>query len=633
MNVTATLRFALARGALRTATLTVPLALVLLYAATQGGSAGRLGTVALINVVIVLGMQIFTGNTGIVTFGHVGFVALGAYVTAVLTASPQAKSFRIPDAPFGLADVEFPPFAGMAIAILVVVVIAAILGLAISRMGGISATMITLALLIIVYTVLTDWVQFSGGAEGFFGIPPAATLPVVFFCAVAAVAIASIYRESAAGLRAQAVREDELAARAMGVNTARARFWSWVLSAAVCAAGGALLALFLGAITPRDFYLKLTFTTLAMLFVGGVHSVTGAVTGVLVITVGNEIFRWLGNGTEIGPIVVPQLPGLTDIFLGLVIAGTMLWRTLGLLGNIEIDEFLAKSLRRFRKRENATPVGALEIEKREPQTLEARALERTFGGLRAVAGVDLRLVTGEVVGLIGPNGSGKSTLLNMLSGVIAPSGGGVYVGDSPAPSGSDRVAANGIGRRRGRQWHPIRRGCVRSGRKSPGFGEGDRGCHRGDPRHQHHAATIHLRHNQPIVKGQHVRLGAIAGGDCRRRCSNETTWPCEPHQSSSVRRTGSRNSRVVAQVNPLFAVNACAFHAPWCRPAAARSSIKIPLTEIGRKDVIHIDVYPAHEGTRARRSLDHSLIEHRPGLALTVRPCARLPYPPVPCSG
>ena len=446
MNVTATLRFALARGALRTATLTVPLALVLLYAATQGGSAGRLGTVALINVVIVLGMQIFTGNTGIVTFGHVGFVALGAYVTAVLTASPQAKSFRIPDAPFGLADVEFPPFAGMAIAILVVVVIAAILGLAISRMGGISATMITLALLIIVYTVLTDWVQFSGGAEGFFGIPPAATLPVVFFCAVAAVAIASIYRESAAGLRAQAVREDELAARAMGVNTARARFWSWVLSAAVCAAGGALLALFLGAITPRDFYLKLTFTTLAMLFVGGVHSVTGAVTGVLVITVGNEIFRWLGNGTEIGPIVVPQLPGLTDIFLGLVIAGTMLWRTLGLLGNIEIDEFLAKSLRRFRKRENATPVGALEIEKREPQTLEARALERTFGGLRAVAGVDLRLVTGEVVGLIGPNGSGKSTLLNMLSGVIAPSGGGVYVGDSPAPSGSDRVAANGIGR-------------------------------------------------------------------------------------------------------------------------------------------------------------------------------------------
>lgn len=445
MNATSTLRAALGKGAVRTTLLAIPLALVLVYA-MQGGSTGRLGTVALINVVIVLGMQIFTGNTGIVTFGHVGFVALGAYVTAVLTASPKAKSFRIPDAPFGLAEVEFNPFVGMFLAIIVVVIIAAVLGLAISRMGGISATMITLALLIIVYTVLNDWVQFSGGAEGFFGIPPAASLPVVFVCALVAVAVASIYRESAAGLRAQAVREDELAARAMGVNTARARFWSWVLSAAVCAAGGALLALFLGAITPRDFYLKLTFTTLAMLFVGGVHSVTGAVTGVLVITVGNEVFRWLGNGTEIGPVVIPQLPGLTDIFLGLVIAGTMLWRTLGLLGNVEIDEFLAKRLRRFRSRAAVAPVVAPELPVRAPRMLEARSLERTFGGLRAVGGVDLSLATGEVVGLIGPNGSGKSTLLNMLSGVIAPSGGGVYVGDAAAPTGSHHVAANGVGR-------------------------------------------------------------------------------------------------------------------------------------------------------------------------------------------
>lgn len=446
MNYTATLRSAFGKGLVRTGLLSIPLAIALVVAMVLGGSTGRLVTVALINLIIVLGIQVFTGNTGIVTFGHIGFVALGAYITAILTASSQAKSFRIPDAPFGLANVEVAPLTGLIIAVVVVVLMAAVLGLVISRMGGNSATMITLALLIIVHTVLTDWVQFSGGAEGFFGIPLAATLPLVFGCAVGAVMFASFYRESPAGLRAQAVREDELAARAMGVNTARARFWSWVLSAAISAAGGALLALFLGSITPRDFYLKLTFATLAMLFVGGVHSVTGAVTGVIVITIGNEVFRWLGNGTTLGPVVLPQMPGLTDIFLGLVIAGTMLWRALGLLGNVEIDEFLRSRLRKSRTSAPFVSLSQLEIAMREPRVLEARALERSFGGLKAVAGVNLSVHTGEVVGLIGPNGSGKSTLLNMLSGVISPTAGAVYVGETPAPKGSDKVAAVGVGR-------------------------------------------------------------------------------------------------------------------------------------------------------------------------------------------
>ncbi len=446
MNLTATLRSAMGKGLVRTGLLSIPLVIALVVGLTQGGSTGRLVTVAMINLVIVLGIQVFTGNTGIVTFGHIGFVALGAYITAIFTAKPEAKAFRIPDAPFGLADVHFDPITGMILAVLVVVLIAAVMGLAISRMGGISATMITLALLIITYTVLTDWVQFSGGAEGFFGIPVAATLPLVFACAVGAVMFASVYRESPAGLRTQAVREDELAARAMGVDVARARFWSWVLSAAICALGGALLALFLGSITPRDFYLKLTFATLAMLFVGGVHSVTGAVTGVIVITIGNEIFRWLGNGTTLGPVVLPQMPGLTDIFLGLVIAGTMLWRGLGLLGSVELDEFLASKFRRSRAQPPEAQANRVTVVEREPRVLEARALERTFGGLRAVAGVDLTLRTGEVIGLIGPNGSGKSTLLNMLSGVIAPTAGSVMVGDVEAPTRSDRVAAVGIGR-------------------------------------------------------------------------------------------------------------------------------------------------------------------------------------------
>lgn len=455
MTATTSLRNVLLTVLTRVLLLAVPLGIALAYGLTAGGGTARIVTVLLITVVIVVGMQVFTGNTGILTFGHIAFVALGAYITAIFTATTQAKQFRIPDAPFGLADIELSPYLGLAVGVVIVAIIAAALGLAMSRMSGVAATMITLALLIITFSVLMDWVQVTGGAEGFFGIPTAADPVIAFVAALIAIGAATWYTMSSAGLRAQAVRDDELSSKAMGVNPVKTRFSSWVISASLCGAGGGLLALYLGAVTPRDFYLKLTFTTLAMLFVGGVRSVSGAVTGVLLITVGNEIFRWLGDGATVGVISLPQLPGLTDIFLGVVIAGTMLWRPQGIFGRHEIDHLLASVVRRFRRQEDAPesrPEQAPNTEtghsERQPTggTLRAASLKRSFGGLRAVDDVDLLVERGQVVGLIGPNGSGKSTLLNMLSGVLAPSDGAILLDETAIPSRSDKVAALGIGR-------------------------------------------------------------------------------------------------------------------------------------------------------------------------------------------
>lgn len=448
-----TWRSALRTGVGRAAVLSIGiLVLALLVVATQGASGQRLVTVAMINVVIVVGIGIFTGNSGVVSFGHIGFAGLGAYGVAILSASLASKQRRIPDAPLSLATVQLHPAVAMIVALALVAVFAAGLGLAIRRLSGTSATMITLAVLVVTYQVLNDWVSVTGGAEAFYGIPRVVTMWTAAGIMFVALVVASTFKESPIGLQLQAVREDELAAASMGADVRRAKFAGWVLSAVVSAAGGALLGLYLGSITPTDFYLSLTLTTMAMVFVGGVRGVTGIVVGVVMVTVGREVFRYLGDGPTIGGLHLPAIPGLTDIFLGLVITLTMILRPKGLLDDWEIDRLLPK---RWRRAGRARPVprvagshspGSRKDDSAAPAVLKAVGAGKRFDGIVAVDSVDLELHARSIVGLIGPNGSGKTTMLNLLSGVLEPTAGRLTLRGDPIPVGAHFAAREGIAR-------------------------------------------------------------------------------------------------------------------------------------------------------------------------------------------
>lgn len=310
--------------------------LCLAYAA---GSASReqLVTVMLINAVIVVGIQIFTGNTGIVSFGHISLAGIAAYISAILSTPPLAKAAIIPNAPFGLADVSLSPVLGILLAVVVTVVMAAIIGLAINTVSGLTASIVTLALLFVVNAVLTNWKSLTGGAEAFYGIPVVTNKWWVLAALAVAIVAARYFRASPLGLRARAGRDDELAAAAMGVRVVRARYFSWVVSSIFAALGGALLGHLLGAIQPGTFYLSLNFLTLAMLVLGGMNSVTGAIVGTVVVTVGSELARWLGDGPVVLGQHLPELPGLSLLFQGLVILVVMLLKPAGLLGDHEID--------------------------------------------------------------------------------------------------------------------------------------------------------------------------------------------------------------------------------------------------------------------------------------------------------
>ena len=431
---------ALRVGIVRALLLAIPvIALAIGWGALRGVGGQRLATVALINIVLVVSIQIFVGNSGVVSFGHVGFAAIGAYGMAILASPLMVKKARIPDAPLGLGNVELTAPLAALVSLGIVAFVGLFVGIVVMRLSGISASIVTLAFLIVIYNVLNNWTALTGGAEAFYGIPILPSQWIVVAVMLVALIVASAFKSSASGLQLQASREDELAAAAMGVDVPGLRLGSFVMSAVGAGAAGILLAMLLGAVNPNDFYLNLTFITVAMLVLGGKKSVTGAVLGVVVITIGDEIFRWIGDGPNIGALSLPLLPGVNGLFLGIVIIVFMIWRPSGIVGNWEIDDL-------FRRRRIPEPAPLQPVEDFTPLPLEAEDLHKNFSGVKAVDGVSLTVRSGEIVGLIGPNGAGKTTVMNLLSGVLPPDEGSVLVGPQPLPRRLHMVARRGVAR-------------------------------------------------------------------------------------------------------------------------------------------------------------------------------------------
>ena len=298
----------------------------------------RVAYIFFANLIIVLGLQIFMGNSNVANLGHVAFAGIAGYSVAILYTPVALKGTLIPGAPLGLATFQLGLVPAILVALAVTLVIAYLTGLALCRLSGVAATIGTLALLVIVHTVLVNWIEVTRGPRAFYGIPVAFTLPWAVGAAVVAVFIAKLFRESNDGIQLRATGDNLLAAQAMGVNVRNVRLKAWVLSAFLCGVGGILFTLFNGTISPNSFYFNLTFLTIAMLILGGMRSVTGAITGAIVVGVGFEVFRGLENGPVILGFDLPEIFGLTGFFLGAVIVLSLTFRPMGLMGNDEWED-------------------------------------------------------------------------------------------------------------------------------------------------------------------------------------------------------------------------------------------------------------------------------------------------------
>ncbi|HEY8016794.1 MAG TPA: branched-chain amino acid ABC transporter permease [Dongiaceae bacterium] len=315
--------------------ISVLLLLVVLAAGYAAPAFQRTVIESLIDLLVVVGLYIFIGNSGVVSFGHISFMAIGGYASAILTMTVQKKHVLL-QLPGFLEHLQLPSLPAAILAAGFAAFIAWLIGMAFIRLRGIALPMATFAMLMIVHVVAQNWNEVTGGRRALVGLPQFVGLWTALLGAVVALAAAAFYQQWRRGLLLRCSRENEVAAEASGIDIARERLLAFVISAFFVALGGVLFAHFLGTVTANSFYLDLTFVTLAMLVVGGMRSLTGAFVGTAVVTIVSEVFRSIERGIDLGGFTLAAPPGLQEIGLALILLLILIFRRDGLVGDFEI---------------------------------------------------------------------------------------------------------------------------------------------------------------------------------------------------------------------------------------------------------------------------------------------------------
>ena len=303
----------------------------------------RVATNLCISLVLVLGLQIFMGNSGILSFAHMGFMGIGAYTSAVLTIPAQMKGMALPDLYPFLQGVELSPYLAIAAGGVAAALVAAALSYPLMRLSDAAAVITSFALLVVLYTVMTHWSQVTNGPRTLFGLPKATDLPLAAGAAVLALIGALAFKESRTGRLLRASRDDETAAAALGAHIPRLRWRAFILAALFAGVGGALWGHFITSFSPKAFYLKETFLILSMLVIGGANTVTGAIIGTFIVTIAYESLRGLEGVLNEAKIVESPVVGLTEIVLALAMIALLALRPGGLFPTREIGALLARA--------------------------------------------------------------------------------------------------------------------------------------------------------------------------------------------------------------------------------------------------------------------------------------------------
>ncbi|WP_349428793.1 branched-chain amino acid ABC transporter permease [Microbacterium sp. LWS13-1.2] len=320
-------------------TLIVPMVVVWLFAllASNVSPAAAIDlSYALATLIVVVAMWSFIGNSGVLSFGHLAFVAVGAWTMSLLTISPLVKSSVMPElAPF-LAEASADPVIALIIAAAVGGVTALISGFALMRLHGLEAGIATFALLMLVVQVLTYWSAIGPkSGQSMTGIPRSFDLQSTLLIALIVIVLAWSYGQSRSARLLRASRENSQAAPASGISITRHRIIAFTVSGALAGVGGAMWAQTNRVIQASQFGLDFTFTTIAMLIVGGMLSLWGAVVGTLLISALNHVLGVLENGVQIGGVIVSLPSGSRLVVVAALMVLIIILRPSGITGGRE----------------------------------------------------------------------------------------------------------------------------------------------------------------------------------------------------------------------------------------------------------------------------------------------------------
>jgi branched-chain amino acid transport system ATP-binding protein len=382
-----------------------------------------------------LGLNVLVGYTGLVSFGHGAWFGLGAYAAALSQKYWFTGSIVLP----------------ALFAVLFIAVTAALAGALILRRRGVYFSLLTLALTALLFAIGYRWTEFTGGESGLGGVTRATVLGVnlerdaIYYWVVAAVGFIVAFllwrfHRSPAGSVLVAIRENEQRARFLGYPTNRYKLLGFVISATVVGVAGVLSVFNHRFAAAEPLAVAFSGELIAMVVIGGMRSFLGPALGALFYI----LFR------EFLSIWTPSWL----FYFGILFVGFIMFSPTGLVG------FAQRLLTPFRKpiEEEAAMAGRTLSDEPLPAflkpadhaaepILEARGIAKSFGGIKAVQGVDILVRDRSLHALIGPNGAGKTTAFNLISGMFVPDEGEILLGGcSIAGLSPEAITAAGIGR-------------------------------------------------------------------------------------------------------------------------------------------------------------------------------------------
>jgi branched-chain amino acid transport system permease protein len=291
---------------------------------------------ALVSVAIVVALYVFVGNSGVLSFGQLSFAAVGAYAAGIMSAPVESKTGTLPDAFPILREHSIGNVPSFALAAVIGGVYALLAGMALMRLSGLSAGIATFAVLEITHNILHEWTKIGPGAGVISSIPETTGMLQATAGALLVMAVAFVYQRSRFGRQLRATREDAAAAQAVGVSVHRQRLWAFALSGALAGFAGALYVHQIGSLTADQLYLELTFLSLAMLVVGGLTSLWGAVVGALAISGLDSFLGQAESGVTVG--FTMDLPtGTRLVVVSFAMALVLIVRPSGLTGGREFS--------------------------------------------------------------------------------------------------------------------------------------------------------------------------------------------------------------------------------------------------------------------------------------------------------
>jgi branched-chain amino acid transport system permease protein len=291
---------------------------------------------ALIQVSTVVAIYVFVGNSGVLSFGHVSFFAVGVWAAGVLSVPEQEKPATMPYLFDFLSSTTVGNVPSLAIAALVGGVFALVVGLPLMRLSGLAAGIATFAVLGITNNILRYYEKIGPGLNTFSSVPETTDVLQATAGAVLVIVAAFAYQRSRLGRQLRAAREDPAAARAVGVSIYRQRLASFALSGFLAGFAGGLYIHFIP-INVDAVYLDLTFITLAMLVIGGTTSLWGAVVGALFVSALDSVLGEMEDGMTILGHTIDLPVGSRIVVVSAVMALVVIVRPAGLTGGREFS--------------------------------------------------------------------------------------------------------------------------------------------------------------------------------------------------------------------------------------------------------------------------------------------------------